>query len=187
MKVTQTHTTVAIMVLSFAVTIAVKWPGRAAREPVPSAGLTLPNRRVSAGLVRQSPRTLVAHIAPPSPAYAQAPAIEVPPSDNTGPILPLMFAISSHPGSRQDAADDDPNPTAQPLARQVDLVNNSSVALKVTVLAMNLPTQQTTRAELFLPPNAQAHMGSESGLKLESGDQVILRSRGYQELTETVP
>ena len=94
------------------------------------------------------------------------------------------WRANAHPGPRQQAVDGD---TAPGVARQVDVVNTSGELLNLTVMAVDLPTQAMTSAQLLVPPNGQAHVGSESGLKLEPGSAVTLRSRGYQEVTTTVP
>jgi hypothetical protein len=205
MKSRQTLTTVALMVLSFTVTFAVLRHPSVAPPPVaavPRSSLrtaALPEQRARPAAVaaRVAPVAPAESLSPkPAPVRAPAPepAPEVPTWDDGGPPLPIMFAVSSHPAwHREDAEDDgagdgDPQPTGQPgVARQVDVLNESSDPLVITVLAVNVPTQETTQTELFVPPHAQAHAGSESGLKLDEGYQVTLRSRGYQQMTQTVP
>jgi hypothetical protein len=203
MKSRQTLTTVALMVLSFTVTFAVLRHPRVA-PPTPVAAVPRSSLRTAA-LPEQRPQhaAVDAPVAPaesvspkPAPVHAPAPepAPEVPTWDDGGPPLPIMFAVSSHPAWHlEDAEDDsagdgDPQPTGQPgVARQVDVLNESSDPLVITVLAVDVPTQEATQAQLFVPPHAQAHAGSESGLKLDQGYQVTLRSRGYQQMTQTVP
>jgi hypothetical protein len=179
-----------LAILGFAVTFAVvSWVQRE-----PGARLALP-ARASVGRVWSS---LVSHSStPPSPVAAAAPApsrpampaaaeqgIEVPPSDDAGPPLPVMLAFSSHPGDAD--ADNATPPGPAGVVRQVDLYNTSDEPLAVTVLALDVPTQETTRAQVFMSPHALGHVGTEAGLKLDPGNQVALRSRGYRELTGTV-
>ncbi len=200
MKSRQILTTLALTVLSFTVTFAVLWRQRA---PRPAAFAPVPGRSLwTAASTKQSPRPIGAGAVVDAsqsipvnsaPAPVPAPAVEVPSSDDAGPPLPVMLAVTSHPSRPLDDPDDadggdDGAPTVQPgVARQVDLLNESGDLLSITVLAVNVPTQDTTRADLLLPPHAQVHAGSESGLKLGPGYQVTLRSRGYQQMTETVP
>ena len=65
--------------------------------------------------------------------------------------------------------------------RELDLVNNSDEALTITILVADAP-----KAQLFVPPGVEQRLGTDSGLDLEPGSQVTLRSHGYRELTETV-
>ena len=99
-----------------------------------------------------------------------------------------MLAVSTHPaGLEGDDAENAATPNVQAgVAREVDVVNISSDLLSITVMAVNPPTGEQTLAQLLVPPNTQAHIGSESALKLEPGYAVTLRSRGYREMTTTV-
>jgi hypothetical protein len=205
MKSRQILTTVALMILSFTATLAVLWhqrvPPPAAASPRNSwRTAALPAQRPPADAIdapvsaaRSTPLKAVSTRAPAAPSSP----IEAPVWDDTGPPLPVLFAVSSHASLRQNDAEDDDaesdqaeqaTPTVQPdVARQVDVLNESGEPLSITVLSVDVPTQETTQAQLLVPPHAQAHAGSESGLKLEPGYQVTLRSRGYQEMTQTVP
>ncbi len=200
MKSRQILTTVALMVLSFAVTFAGLWHQR---TPRPAALASVPGRPSwTVASTKQGPRPIAAGavvdtIQSIPVKFASAPVptppIEVPSSDDTGPSLPVMLAVSSHlslPFDDPNDADsgDDEAPALQPdVARQVDLLNESDDLLSITVLAVDVPTQDTTRADLLLPPHGQAHAGREAGLKLGPGYEVTLRSRGYQQMTQTVP
>jgi hypothetical protein len=170
-----------LMTLSFVATCAVVWMQRPADTPPPVAAAPRGPSPPPPADVRASPP------APPPPSRtppAPPAAIEVPPPDYSGPPLPVLFAISSHPATRR--ADDDAG-VGDGLRRQVDIANNSGELLEITILAVDTPTQQTSSAQVLLPPHGQAHAGSETGLKLEPGEQIALRSSGYQELTATVP
>jgi len=102
--------------------------------------------------------------APAAPESAAAPAIEVPaPGGADAPPLPVMFAVH-HDGDAE-----------------LDVVNTSDEALTVTILVADNP-----KAQIFMPPRVEQHLGSDSGIELEPGSSVTLRSAGYQELTQTV-
>jgi len=100
------------------------------------------------------------------------PVMEPPPLDSTdGPPLPVMLAVrSGAPRSDSPAGD-----------TELDLVNTSDEALTITILVADAP-----KAQLFVPPGVEQHLGTDSGLDLEPGSQVTLRSSGYRQLTETV-
>jgi hypothetical protein len=101
---------------------------------------------------------------PPITESPAAPPIEVPPPGGyDSPPLPVLFAI------RQDG---DP---------ELDVVNTSDEPLTITVLVAD-----AAKAQLFMPPRAEQHLGTDSGLDFEPGSNVTLRSAGYQELTQTV-
>lgn len=182
---------VGLVTLSFAVTLAVLWVegsrgvSLALRDrgaPPRAWWPAIPPGRGPAAIAAASAGPQ--HSRPPLPAE---PTAEVPSSDDSGPPLPVLLAVSSHPGRVADDADDGADSAARlEAARQVDLFNTSDEALAVTVLALDVPTQVTTRAQLIISPHSQAHVGSESGLKLDPGTEVALRSSGYRELTTTV-
>jgi hypothetical protein len=180
--------TVAMMILGFTVTFALlRSPHLPSASAAPSTtGPTTSWQDSSPGATGTVASGSANVTAPETPASmaASGAAIEPPPADARGLPLPVMLAVSAHPGPRQQAVDGD---TAPGVARQVDVVNTSGELLNLTVMAVDLPTQAMTSAQLLVPPNGQAHVGSESGLKLEPGSAVTLRSRGYQEVTTTVP
>jgi hypothetical protein len=192
MNHTQIRPIVVLMALGFTVTLGVLRGPRAPRAPLPTPA-PLPTTSQLPPLpasTRDSRDDVLTAASRPlaRQATATASAIEVPPSDDNAPPLPVMFRVSSYPAPRED---DDAGTAAAAgsagVAQRVDLFNNSSDPLSITVLAVDVPTQGTTRADLLVPPRQQAHVGSESGLKLASGYQITLRSRGYRELTQTVP
>jgi hypothetical protein len=182
----------ATMVVSFAVSFAVLWSRRAppgGAAPIERTAASAPQLAASAPQIAPpgaGPRPTVTAVgsAPPT----KAPSLpEVPPSDDTGPPLPVMLAVSTHPGPPHDE-DSDGSALGRPtVARQVDLWNNSDQPLDITVLVVDVPTQESTRTALFVLPHAEAHVGTESGLKIETGNVVTLQSRGFSALAQTVP
>jgi hypothetical protein len=188
---------IALVILGFMATLAILWP-RGAPSPKTESpanrsaakswlgGWSMPKAWSDLPFAAKPP---AARAAPRTAAPAED---EVPPADYAGPALPVLFAISSYPGRPRVVETDDDTQAAtvapdQPdLVRQVDIFNTSGDLLQITVLALDMPTGQTTHAFRLVPPHAQAHVGSEAGLKLDPGNQVTLRARGYQDLTETV-
>jgi hypothetical protein len=193
MRGKETFVLVALVTLTFAVTLALLWPN----APTPIAPRALPGRpavtrawwpALLAG-PRASAEAAAAWLAPPArPAPpAPAPALEVPPSDDSGPPLPVWLRVSLVPAQNEDDEDGAP-PTDRPaLERQLDLFNDSGEPLQLIVLGVNALTGETTPAQVLVAPQSEAHVGSESGLKLEPGYQVSVRSRGFRELTQAVP
>jgi hypothetical protein len=184
-----TLTVAALAILSFGLTLAALWMQRAPNVPVALPGRAALSRVWAALSARPSaPAAATAAAVAAPPARALPPDADVPAYDMSGPPLPVMFAVSSVRGPvAEDDADDASVPSNRiGVTRQVDLVNESDAPLEITVLATYVPTQETTQAQLFVPPHGQAHAGRESGLKLEPGYQIALHGRGYQELVETV-
>ena len=190
----QLYVPIALAVLGFTVTFAILRPSRGPLMPVPSGTLVVPSgRRLLSRAPTRSPGPVAtaspaSRVLAPSPALGSPSAPDVPASDDNGPPLPVMLAVTSHPG--QIVIDDDDasrEADPHPIARQVDIYNTSSDLLSITVLAADAQTQKTTQAQVLMRSNGQAHIGTESGLKLEPGAAVTLRSRGYQEMTTTVP
>jgi hypothetical protein len=169
MKSIEVRAIVALVVLSFGLTLAIQWIRQVPRAPLQSLAAVVATSGGRPATAAASPSAAAAVAA--RSARVPAPAIEVPPSEDNGPALPVLFAISS---------------VRSGVARQVDVQNNSDGPLDITVVAMDGPTQERTVAQMFLPPNSEEHVGSESGLRLEPGYQVTLRSSGYRELNQTV-
>jgi hypothetical protein len=169
-----TRIIVGIMLLGFTGTLLVHWRD-VAEWCRPGASHTLSHAwalPVRASAPSGSWRSAVAAVdplqranaAPPAAESAAAPAIEVPPPGAAdAPPLPVMFAIRNE----GDA--------------ELDLVNTSDDALTITVLVAD-----AAKAQVFMPPRVEQHLGTESGIELEPGSNVTLRSAGYQELTQTV-
>ncbi len=186
----QLYVPLAIAVLAFAVTFAVRRLTRGPQLPAPSRASIANGWRILLPYSIPSPdpavtSSPVARTFAAPPAGRPPPLPEVPASDDNGPPLPVMLAVSSHPGQVED--EDDPSADPHPVARSVDIANTSSDQLVLTVLAMNEATHNPSHVVVVVRPNGQWHVGTESGLKLEPGDTVTLRSAGYHELTTTVP
>lgn len=104
-----------------------------------------------------------------------------------GPPLPVLFAVTTEIVSRAESnADDDSayRPTSVKLA---NISNSSDQPLDVTVIVVDIPTQQSSQASVFLIPGGRQALGPDSGLRMASGNQITLRSRGFHDLVETVP
>jgi len=175
-----------LVILGFALTFALEWSHRMPRSALLSSGKGAATTLSPAALPATNPSSPATIQAARTRGGTPAPTTVVPPSEDNGPALPVLFAVSSHP-ARKQVDDAGAAIGSYGIARQVDVVNNSSDPLAITVVAVDVPTQERTVAELLVPPNAEEHAGSESGLKLAPGYQVTLRSRGYRELTQIVP
>lgn len=187
-------TVAALVILGFALTLAVTWERHPSGLSVSWTGPMLAARfsqLVAASAPAGTPAARAA--TPDAPKGAPAPLTpmalpDAPEADATGPPLPMLLAFSSHPAP---ADDDEESAVARgfrrPTVRQLDLLNNAGKPLQLTVVAVNVSTQEATRVELFLPPRGQAHLGAESGLVLEPGYQVTIHSRGYHPLESTAP
>ena len=101
--------------------------------------------------------------------------------------MPLMVRVSTQPLEEEGEKASDILTSQPSVTRQVAVLNTSDNLLNLTVMAMDAATHQTTLAQVLVPPHGQGHVGTESGLRLEPGSAVTLRSSGYQEITTTVP
>jgi hypothetical protein len=182
-------TPLALMMVSFAVTCVLLWHPRThlptetpTAPPHPWWPARLASQLTHVGSVRAAPVTAVARRAVPSPRAG------VPASEEGAPPLPVMLAVTSHTAQRHSDDADGSAATGPPGTEwQVDLYSSLDRYLVVTVVSVNVSTRKTTQTDVVLQPSAQSHVGSESGLSLEPGDQVIVRSSGYHEVTQVVP
>ena len=106
-----------------------------------------------------------------------------PPSGADDAPLPVIFSV----GTKPVVINDDAGPSRREMQPDGILLNSSDKRLALTVIEVNLPTMETTQAQLVLQPNGAMHFGRDWGLKMVSGDQLTLRAAGYQELTKTIP
>ena len=140
-------------------------------------------------LPHDQPSDIAPVAAPPSRALA----IPEPPQPNyEGPPLPVLFAVTTESVIRGEADGDQPRAEGEPAdtptsVKRANISNASDQPLDVTVIAVDIPTQKTSQASVFLTPGGQQSLGPDAGLHMESGDQSTLRSRGFHDLTETVP
>jgi hypothetical protein len=118
-----------------------------------------------------------------SPVHA-VPAAEAPPPSGIDDLpLPVAFNL----GTRPIMINDDEGPPRRENQADGILLNSSDKRIAITVIEVNLPTMETTQAELVLQPNGMMHFGHDRGLKMLSGDQLTIRAAGYQDLTKTIP
>ena len=112
------------------------------------------------------------------------PAEEVtPPGGADDAPLPVIFSVATKPVT----INDDEGPSRREIQPDGILLNSSDKRIALTVVEVNLPTMETTQAQLVLQPNGAMHFGRDWGLKMVSGDQLTLRAAGYQDLTKTIP
>ena len=174
------------MAVGFIVTLAMMWHQIVGHLPMSdlSQGMASIKRSVLAethsvnpGAMQAVPRDSAGAVSGPE---SEA---EVPPSDSNGPPLPLLFNVSAHTSIGRLVVGQPPRREVQ---RQVDVINQSDEPLDLAILETGATPAEAGQVRLMVPPRQQAHVGTEAGLKLEPGDQVTLRSKGYQEMTTTV-
>ncbi len=123
-------------------------------------------------------------ISPEKGAIHAAPAVEATPSGGADDApLPVIFSLNTKPVT----INDDEGPSRREIQPDGILLNSSDKRIPLTVVEVNLPTMETTQAQLVLQPNGAMHFGRDWGLKMVSGDQLTLRAAGYQDLTKTIP
>ena len=190
MKVEKRHnlsivlTMIASFTLAFAYLYWQRIVGRRAPERQ-SAVLAAPIPVPSENPARSTP--LPAHTTIISQDKSQvraAPAAEATPAGSADDQpLPVIFTV----GTRPVVINDDEGPSRREIQPDGILLNSSDKRIALTVVEVNLPTMETTEAQLVLQPNGAMHFGKDWGLKMISGDQLTLRAAGYQELTQTIP
>ena len=181
-SVTATSSSLRNITLTIIVTFAVSfaflyWKQSARQRPILAAPVAMrqaehPQRTPSL------PGTEPARAEAAAPARPAQPTPE-PTSDVGGPALPVLYKISERTVRTGDA--DSPGETAR--VGEVQLANSSDQPLFITVIDVNLPTMETSQTQIMLGPNAEAQVGADNGLKMQSGDQITLRSPGFSELT----
>ncbi len=121
----------------------------------------------------------------PLPRAAVAPEPLQPNYD--GPPLPVLFAVTTEAVARGESnTDEDPGGTPTSV-KVANISSSSDQPLDLTLIAVDIPTQKTSQVSVFLTPGGRQTLGPDSGLRMDSGDQITLRSRGFHDLTETVP
>jgi len=118
-----------------------------------------------------------------SPLRTAPAAEETPAGSADDQPLPVIFTV----GTRPFVINDDEGPSRREIQPDGILLNSSDKRIALTVVEVNLPTMETTEAQLVLQPNGAMHFGRDWGLKMVSGDQLTLRAAGYQGLTQTIP
>lgn len=111
-----------------------------------------------------------------------------PPQPNyDGPPLPVLFAVTTETVTRGESnAEEEPSDTSSRV-KLANLSNSSDQPLDLTVIVVDLPTQKSSQASVFLIPGGRQSLGPDAGLRMASGNQITLRSRGFHDLIETVP
>jgi hypothetical protein len=127
-------------------------------------------------------------VSPPAAAPMRATAAPEPLQPNyDGPPLPVLFAVTTEAASRAESnADNEPADTPSDV-KIANISNSSDQPLDLTVIAVDIPTQKTSQASVLLIPGGRQTLGPDSGLRMASGNQITLRSRGFRDLIETVP
>jgi hypothetical protein len=181
---------VLTMIASFTLTFAyLYWQRNMGRRvPVPlsqsvaaATPLSTLGERRARPLPEQSPNAAI------SPQTARVQTVSAAQATLSGglddPPLPVMFSLNTRPV----VINDDEAPSRREIQNDGILLNSSDKRIAITVVEVNLPTMETTQAQLVLQPNGMMHFGQDWGLKMVSGDQLTLRAAGYQEITKTIP
>jgi hypothetical protein len=182
------------MVVSFCLALAYFWWQQHPFAPVPSVRLPqTPGMQRTSVPPPRVPHDRQSDITPVSAPAPRALAVpETPQPNYEGPPLPVLFAVTTETVTRGESNGDEPHAESESAdtptsVKRANISNASDQPLDVTVIAVDIPTQKTSQASVFLTPGGQQSLGPDAGLHMESGDQITLRSRGFHDLTETVP
>jgi hypothetical protein len=178
---------IATMVLSFSVSFAFMWWQRKAPElppTTPLAARAVAHAPIAAPLLPPSPPTDAPRAFPPAVKDTAAPPPNQAPARNDfAPELPVIFGIIK---KSVYSAEEDGTGNSTKVNEGI-VSNTSDKSLTLAVTEVNIPTQETTAAEVVVPRGTQKHFGAELGLKMLSGDQLTLRNPAYQDLTRQIP
>jgi hypothetical protein len=122
-----------------------------------------------------------------SPAQSLArPTPNAPQQDySNGPELPVIFNITDRTIMVNDP--EGAEPSYRRTEKEAILMNSADQRFAITAIETNLPTMESSEAQLVLPPKGQLHFGSEWGLKMLPGDQLTLRSPPFRDLIKIIP
>jgi hypothetical protein len=125
---------------------------------------------------------------PKRPEGAPAPPPEdIPPKNDDGPEMPLVFeAVHNTVYVKEEDADGTSHHVNKEVSEGI-IVNESDQSFNITAIEVNLSTLETSKAGFLLAKGAQKHFGIDDGLKMQSGDQLTLRSAGFRDMTRTIP
>ncbi len=181
-------TVASTMLLIFCASFALLWRQRnPAAEPARAAtGVPTP---AAAGVAPARPAPVGAALASAS-SGGQGPGprpevSDVPPANDSGPDMPVVVGVVH----KQDVFRDS-STHFEAVWKKVNegiISNGADRPLTVTVIDTDVPTQETTQATFVLPPRGMKHFGVPDGLTMASGDQLILRSPSYRDVTRQVP
>jgi hypothetical protein len=107
--------------------------------------------------------------------------------DYTGAELPVVFAFSERTVyTTEEQPDGEPVNVTRRIKEGI-ISNASDQTLIITATEVNIPTQESSTAQIVLPARTQKHFGTDQGLKMISGDQVTLRSPSYRNFVQLIP
>ncbi len=189
------------MAVSFAISFSILWWQRKTADlAVPTADLVRAARTSSVEsmqISRPAQQSLPALSRPPSadpagsisrPAAAgkESPATEIPPNNYDGPELPVMFVFGTSPMVVNPEEGSGGSRTVKEMNDGI-VSNLSENPLSLTVTEVNVPTQETWQAQISIGKGGMVHFGVNQGLKMQSGDQITLRSPSFRDLTRDIP
>ncbi len=101
--------------------------------------------------------------------------------------MPLVFeAVHNTVYVKEEDADGTTHHVNKEISEGI-IVNESDQSFNITAIEVNLSTLETSKAGFLLAKGAQKHFGIDDGLKMQSGDQLTLRSAGFRDMTRTIP
>jgi len=112
---------------------------------------------------------------------------EIPGDNYAGDDLPVVFAISERTIYTTEEKADGELVNVTKRVKEGVISNSSEQLLTITATEVDIPTQESSTAQIILPAGAQKHFGTDQGLKMISGDQITLRSRSYRNLVQLIP
>jgi len=193
----QTLTLAVAMMVSFAVTVALLLPQQGNDTARSSSAVSAAARpEIPARATRPAP---VAAQAPPEAIPPATPSLPRPEASRPaaattdaasatsltrsfdGPELPLIVTI------RDQALVTADERAAGVPKKLVTLFNSSGKPLDLTLTDLNVPTQESSRSRLHLRAGMQGFAGTDSGLNMSAGDELVIQSPGFRDMSITVP
>ncbi len=176
---------------SFAATFSYLWLHSVPNLPAASPPLIQPSGPPSVDPPLKRPPPIAAPA--PAPAETQAasrPAATsaVPAANLDGPTLPVLVSFANVPDPSANREENSEGGLADDKTRnQLDISSTSEQLLAVTVIDVNVAAQKSSSTQVLLSPNGQAHINSDAGLPIASGDEITLRSPGFRDMSQKAP
>jgi hypothetical protein len=179
----------ATMVVVFGVSLGILWWQRNhANEPaaLPSAAPAPPPSTAAAPILQQAASGRLAQApAEVRAANARPSQIEAPAPSDGDAELPVVFSIVNKPDFLRDRSTNFEG--AWKKVNEGIISNGADKPLTITVIDTDVPTQEKTQATFELGKGAQRHFGVQDGLKMSSGDQLMVRSPPYHDMIQQIP
>jgi hypothetical protein len=195
MRISEARSIALTMAVTFSLVFAYQWSQRRRTQLPPAPSVLQTSGPMLRAAATAPPQAQLPHLAAvPEPISSPkrsgsapaAPPEDIPPKNDDGPEMPLVFAAVP---STLYAKEEGPDGITRHVNKEINegiVMNESDQSFNITAVEVNLATMETSTASFLLAKGAQKHFGIDDGLKMQSGDQLTLRSAGFRDMTRTI-